>query len=479
MIAAIVRVPAPWGQIDRLGESGNAPNDTPNAQRFIESHTTPGEHILLIGTPVDHRLADRAGVTNVSPLNGFISLFSPSEADRSLDQLRDEGGDEVFEAATAPSAINPSPVQDRRVRRHPARARLPPGRAGPEQRPSRLAPDRYRTLRSCADVPDGGVGEGRRPRRAPGAPRRARRRPRLAWADRGGRPARSGVRMARARGQGALAVPQPFLLHGICTEGQTRAAGGHPRRPDARGSVCDCRLHPAARHPRGGAALARPRDRRAQIAASAMLVLSTLRQPHTLVPLPTDYLQPYLVSAPNLVAGLCVGLILTGLVLWWSGPPPGLLRTLARRADRLWLVLSLALLITIVFLLPAVITDASVGHNGLWTTKDVGLHAEDYFAVINGRTPMVDYIGEYANLLPFAVAPVLRRVRLVGDRIHGPDDHPLRGRVPGDLRRLRRGHEASMGGARPLHPIPGSQPLPLARQRAKPPVRRQLLRHPS
>ena len=103
--------PAPWSQIDRLGGSGHAPNDTPNAQRFIESHTTPGEHILLIGTPLDHRLADRAGVTNVSPLNGFISLISPAEADRSLDQLRDEGGTEVFEAVTAPSAINPSPFK--------------------------------------------------------------------------------------------------------------------------------------------------------------------------------------------------------------------------------------------------------------------------------------------------------------------------------------------------------------------------------
>ena len=111
MIATIVRVPAPWSQIERLGESGHAPNDTPNAQRFIESRTNPGEHILLIGTPLDHRLADRAGVTNVSPLNGFISLISPAEADRSLDQLRDEGGTEVFEAVTAPSAINPSPFK--------------------------------------------------------------------------------------------------------------------------------------------------------------------------------------------------------------------------------------------------------------------------------------------------------------------------------------------------------------------------------
>jgi hypothetical protein len=108
MIAAIARIPAPWSQIGRLSGSGRAVNDTPNAQRFIESHTSPGEKVLVIGTPLDHRLADRAGVANVSPLNGFISLISPAEADRSLDQLEDEGGTEVFEAVTAPSAINPS-----------------------------------------------------------------------------------------------------------------------------------------------------------------------------------------------------------------------------------------------------------------------------------------------------------------------------------------------------------------------------------
>lgn len=108
MIAAIARVPAPWSQIDRLSGSGRAVNDTPNAQRFIESHTSPGEQVLVIGTPLDHRLADRAGVVNVSPLNGFSSLISPAEADRSLDQLEDKGGSEVFEAVSAPTALNPS-----------------------------------------------------------------------------------------------------------------------------------------------------------------------------------------------------------------------------------------------------------------------------------------------------------------------------------------------------------------------------------
>ena len=108
MIAAIARVPAPWSQIDRLSGSGRAVNDTPNAQRFIESHTSPGEKILVIGTPVDHRLAERAGVANVSPLNGFPSLISPAEADRTLDQLEDEGGSEVFEAVTAHTPLDPS-----------------------------------------------------------------------------------------------------------------------------------------------------------------------------------------------------------------------------------------------------------------------------------------------------------------------------------------------------------------------------------
>jgi hypothetical protein len=62
---------------------------------------------LVVGTPVDHRLADRAGVTNVSPLNSLIALVSADEADRSLDQLQDEHGTEVFEAVTAPNPINP------------------------------------------------------------------------------------------------------------------------------------------------------------------------------------------------------------------------------------------------------------------------------------------------------------------------------------------------------------------------------------
>jgi hypothetical protein len=110
MVAAIDRVSAPWRQIDRVSAGGTAIADSPNAQRFVEDHTQPGEPVFLIGTPLDHRVAERAGVTNVSPVSSYLFLITPDLADRGLDQLQDDGGDQVFEAVTAPSAVNPSPL---------------------------------------------------------------------------------------------------------------------------------------------------------------------------------------------------------------------------------------------------------------------------------------------------------------------------------------------------------------------------------
>jgi hypothetical protein len=111
MIAAIDRISPPWQQVQRLSSGGPAVEDTPNAQRFLEASTEPGDRVLLIGTPLDHRVAERAGVANVSPVSGYFSLITPDVADRGLDQLEDDGGEEVFEAVTAPSAVNQSPLK--------------------------------------------------------------------------------------------------------------------------------------------------------------------------------------------------------------------------------------------------------------------------------------------------------------------------------------------------------------------------------
>jgi hypothetical protein len=100
MVAAIDRLPPPQRQIERLHAGGTA-QDLGPAERLIEAHAQPGEHVLMIGVGgPEHLVADRAGVVNVSPLNGTTSLISPAEANRSLDQLEDEGGTLVFDGVS-------------------------------------------------------------------------------------------------------------------------------------------------------------------------------------------------------------------------------------------------------------------------------------------------------------------------------------------------------------------------------------------
>ena len=96
MVATIDGFPQPLRQVDRLRDGGGHLNLGPT-ERVVEQWTQPGDDVLLIESPPDHLVADRAGVVNVSPLNGVTSLFSPAEADRSLDQLEDSGGDLVIE----------------------------------------------------------------------------------------------------------------------------------------------------------------------------------------------------------------------------------------------------------------------------------------------------------------------------------------------------------------------------------------------
>jgi hypothetical protein len=100
MVATIGRISPPWHQIDRLNETGH-PLNLQNPAAYVAAHTAPGEHVVIIGPEAEHLIADRAGVVNSSPLNGILALFGPAEANRTLDQLQDEGGTQVFEGASA------------------------------------------------------------------------------------------------------------------------------------------------------------------------------------------------------------------------------------------------------------------------------------------------------------------------------------------------------------------------------------------
>lgn len=146
-----------------------------------------------------------------------------------------------------------------------------------------------------------------------------------------------------------------------------------------------------------------------QALAAGLLVWGVLEQPlGSGWQLDISYFHPYLLSVPNLVGGFLIGLALTAAVLWWRGAvPPALSRAAERLRGSGALAFGIAVLATVIFLLPAVVTDASVGKAGQLAVSHIPVQAEDYFSVVNGRTPLVDYIAQYANLVPLALAPLL------------------------------------------------------------------------
>ena len=96
MIASIATISPPWDEVERLSQSGASEADNAEMQRFVEQRTEPGESVLVLATAADHRLAERAGVANVSPFNTALVLLSPREVDRALDALEQAGGTKIF-----------------------------------------------------------------------------------------------------------------------------------------------------------------------------------------------------------------------------------------------------------------------------------------------------------------------------------------------------------------------------------------------
>jgi hypothetical protein len=98
--------------VERLSASGKSVYDLPAEQRFVDAQTSPGDRVLILGTWVDHRIAERAGVVNTSPFfSGALALISPREAERAINFLEDDSGRKVFELVSqgAPPLGKPIP----------------------------------------------------------------------------------------------------------------------------------------------------------------------------------------------------------------------------------------------------------------------------------------------------------------------------------------------------------------------------------
>jgi hypothetical protein len=149
-----------------------------------------------------------------------------------------------------------------------------------------------------------------------------------------------------------------------------------------------------------------------QLIGALLLVVAVVRQQSTGPLIGSHYFAPYLVSVPNLIAGVAIGLLLTAAAVW---PPrwQWLRRVqvaLGRGGIWPWVALAIAIAATVIWLLPAVNTDSTAPRAGSLAAGHFPVQGEDYFAVVNGRTPLVNYISQYSNLLPLALEPLLRAV---------------------------------------------------------------------
>jgi hypothetical protein len=143
-----------------------------------------------------------------------------------------------------------------------------------------------------------------------------------------------------------------------------------------------------------------------QVALGGLLIWAILGQERRSGFLPTDYFEPLLLSVPVLASGTVIGLLATVAAVRRRGLAERV--AVMRSAGHWWVALALAAAATAIFLLPAVVTDGTVGQSGPLASGHIPTQGEDYFAVLNGRTPLVDYISQYVNLLPIAVEPILR-----------------------------------------------------------------------
>jgi len=95
-VCSIAQTPAPWTQIDRLGETTAQPMFRPLAlERFVRAHTTPGERIMILA-PLGHRVAYDVGVADVFPYAHLGSVPAVEQWERVLRVAAEQDVQAVF-----------------------------------------------------------------------------------------------------------------------------------------------------------------------------------------------------------------------------------------------------------------------------------------------------------------------------------------------------------------------------------------------
>ena len=102
--------------------------------------------------------------------------------------------------------------------------------------------------------------------------------------------------------------------------------------------------------------------------------------------------------AALLVAGLLMAMAMT-TKLFTSTPTPS--PSVVR-----WAALGTAIVVSVLWLLPSVFTDATLAHAHPSVPYHLQFTFDEFLSVTNHRTPLVNFVPLYSRLLPFAAAPV-------------------------------------------------------------------------
>lgn len=112
-VCSVAQVPSPWQELDRI--SAPAPDGQVNlflrdfrqarVTRLIAARTQPGERVAIL-SQVGHRIAEDAGVVNVSPFAGLEQMPAREQLAEVVDVLRREGGEKVFIAQAAHPGVD-------------------------------------------------------------------------------------------------------------------------------------------------------------------------------------------------------------------------------------------------------------------------------------------------------------------------------------------------------------------------------------
>jgi hypothetical protein len=106
----------------------------------------------------------------------------------------------------------------------------------------------------------------------------------------------------------------------------------------------------------------------------------------------------------NLIAAIAVAgtlMLVVRLRPNWFGPRP----FVVHRPER-WIWFAIAVLLTVCWLLPSVFREQNLAPASLSVTYHLQFTFDDFVALVNGRTPLVNYTEQYASLLPFVVWPM-------------------------------------------------------------------------